>query len=476
MSLKNLSDSKQYILLVAIVLLSRLPFLFDGYGLDGDSWSVAITAKHWHETGEYEASRLPGFPVHEYLCSKLIGFGAVGLNSLSAIFSAVAVLFFAMILRTLRFRYAFLASLTFSMVPVFFIHSTTTIDYVIAISFILGGMYFLLKNRIITAGVFIGLAIGTRITSGAMLVSLSILLAESDGLKNNTKRILRLIVPAILTGVLLYVPLLSKYGTDFFTYYNVPYPSIPKVLYKFSFEVWGVIGFLGILISTGLLFLPDRITAKKFLFPRSVNEKFVVSWLVAIDLYIIAFLKLPMESGYLIPIIPFIILIFGKYLFNKAFVFLCAMLILSSFACTISPVERFDAVTPSKVSYQFNAAGEKLNFDVLQGPLLSYKCRRENGIKFVDDLLASSDTISVKSVIVAGRWYNQMFMQSGDTGKLKFSLRSYLKEEEAVYFYAKGYTIYYLPKQDYYNKVMKNVDLEIYRAVPYIRENEFLKY
>jgi len=475
-SLNNLSDSKQYVLLVAIVLLSRLPFLFDGYGLDGDSWSVAIASKHWQETGDYEASRLPGFPVHEYLCSKLIGFGAVGLNSLSAIFSAMAVLFFAMTLRTLRFKYSFLASITFSMVPVFFIHSTTTIDYVVAIAFILGGMYFLLKNKILLAGVFIGVAIGTRITSGAMIVSLSILLIENDGLKNNLRRIFRFILPALLTGAILFLPVFLKYGTDFFTYYNVPYPSISKVLYKFTFEVWGVIGFTGLLISTGLLFLPNRITAKKFLFPRSVNEKFVVSWLVAIDLYIIAFLKLPMESGYLIPIIPFVILIFGKYLFNKAFVFLCSMLILSAFACTISPVERFDAVSPSNISYQFSASGEKLTFDVLQGPLLSYKCRRENGIQFVDELLLTADTISVKSVIVAGRWYNQMFIQSGDTSKIKFALRSYLKEEEAVYFYAKGYVIYYLPKQDYYNKVMKNVDLEIYGAIPYLKENNFSKY
>jgi hypothetical protein len=475
-SLKNLSDSKQYILLVVIVLLSRLPFLSDGYGLDGDSWSVAIASKYWSDTGVYEASRLPGFPVHEFLCSKLIGFGAIGLNALSAVFSAIAVLFFAMILRTLRFKYSFLASLTFSMVPVFYISSTTTIDYVLAIAFILGGMYFLLRNKLLIAGCLIGLAIGTRITSGAMVVSMSIMLAENDGIKNNIKRISRFILPALITGFLLYIPVLRRYGIDFFTYYNIPYPAIAKVLFKFAFEVWGVIGFLGLLISTGLLFLPNRITAKKFLFPRSINERFVVSWLVTIDLYIIAYLKLPMEGGYLIPIIPFVILIFGKYLYNKAFVFLCIMLMLSSFISTISPVDRFDAAQPSKLSFEFNTGGENIIFDFLKGPLFSNKERRKNGVQFVDEILSSTDTISVKSVIVAGRWYNQMFIQSGDTSKLKFELRSYLKEEEAVYFYAKGFVIYYLPKQDYFNKIMKNVDLDIYKAVPYIRENKFSKY
>ncbi len=459
--------------LVALVLISRLPFIGDGYGLDGDAWSLAITAQHLKNTGEYTASRLPGYPVHEFLCSMFINYGYFGLNLISALFSVIAVLFFALSLKILRFKYIFLAAFTFSMVPIFYIHSTTTIDYVIALSFVLGGMYFLLKNNIIIAGIFIGLAIGTRITSGAMLIPLSILLIGFDGFKNNLKRILRLIVPALITGLFLFIPVFQKYGLEFFAYYNVPYPSIAKVLYKFSIEVWGVIGFLGLIIATGLLFLPNRITAKKFLFPRSVNEKFVVAWLVSIDLYLIAFLKLPMESGYLIPIIPFVILIFGKYLYDKAFVFLCVMLILSSFASTISPQDRFDAVIPSKTSIIFNSFGEKLSIDLIKGPILSYKERRKNGIQFVENLLTSTDTISNKSVIVAGRWYNQMIVQSNDTSKRKFTLRDYLEEEEAIFYYSKGYTIYYLPKQDYYNKVMRNVDLEVYRAIPYLKNNKY---
>ena len=470
MYLKIQSEKWQYVLLVVIVLMTRLPFISDGYGLDGDAWSVAISAHHWHDTGEYSASRLPGFPVHEYLCSLFVDYGYIGLNLLTTFFSVIAVIFFAMTLKLLRFRYIFLASITMSMIPVFYIHSTTTIDYIIAVSFVLAGMYFLLKEKIILAGIFIGLAIGTRITSGAMLIPFSILLVEYDGFKNNLKRISRLILPALITGAVLFIPVLQKYGLGFFTYYNVPYPSIAKVLYKFSIEVWGVFGLLGLIISTVLLFLPSKITNRKFLFPRSVNEKFVVAWLVTIDLYIIAFLKLPMESGYLIPLIPFVILIFGKYLYDKAFVFLCTMLILSSFVCTISPKERYDAVSLSKSSFVFDGAGEKLIFDIFKGPVLSYKERRKNGMDFVNKLLLSTDTINRKSVIVAGRWYNQMFVQCADTAMLNFKLRAYLSEDEAVFFYAKEYVIYYLPKQDIYNKIMRNVELDVYSAIPYIKE------
>ena len=66
MSMDSKKEILSYVLLVIFVLLTRLPFIGsgNGYGLDGDSWSIAITAKNIHSTGIYEASRLPGFPVY----------------------------------------------------------------------------------------------------------------------------------------------------------------------------------------------------------------------------------------------------------------------------------------------------------------------------------------------------------------------------------------------------------------------------
>jgi hypothetical protein len=472
--IRDFIERRQHVLLAALVLLSRLPFLSDGYGIDGDSWSVAITAGEIRESGSYVASRLPGFPLHEWVCALFEGYGYAGLNMLSAIFSAIAVLYFSLILRHLRFRYVFLASITFSLVPSFYIYSTTTIDYVIAVAFIMASMFYLLKGRLVAAGLMLGLAISTRITSGAMLVPFCILLFNTDGFANNVKRMMTLSVPAFILSSIFWLPVLLTYGSEFFMYYNVPYPTIQKILYKFSVEVWGVIGFIGIVVSTGLLFLPNRITTRKFLFPRGVNEKHVIAWLVAIDLYIIAFLKLPMESGYLIPVIPFVILIYGKYLYSKAFVFFCICLMLSAFIGNISPVERFDAADPSPASVQFNAGGERVNFDMLKGPVIAYMDRRRNGIEFVEGLIQSTDTITRNSVIIAGRWYNQIMVQS-DFANLKADIRDYLSEGEAVYYYAKDYEIYFLPKQDVYNKIMRNVDLEIYGGRPYLN-GEFLRF
>lgn len=466
------TDSFKLWLFALAIFLSRLPFLSQGYGLDGDSWSVAIIARNIAHTGQYEVSRFPGYPVQEYICSLFYNGYAWRLNLLTAIISTIGILFFALTLKTWKFKYVFLASTALAFVPIIYINSTTTIDYVWALSFLLISLYFVARYNAILAGIFIGLAIGCRITSGAMLLPYAIMILQTGDRKQNILKIIKLASSALLVGALLYYPAYARYGTGFFTYYDLPYPSISKVLYKFFIETWGLVGLLALFISVCLFFLPGPVTARKYLFPRSVNEKYVVAWLIAIDLYIIAFLRLPMESGYLIPMIPFVILIFGKYLYSKAFTFLAVMLILSSFFFNISPVEREDAATASALSFTFNQGEERLSLDALEGPIFSYESRRENGMKFTADLLQSFDTLKRKSVLVAGRWYNQLYLQRKDSTELDVQIRDYIKQDSLLYFIGKGYEIYYLPKQDYYNQLMRGVDINLFGARNYIQEKK----
>ena len=107
-----------YFLLFIIVLVSRLPFLSAGYGVEEDSWGIALAGLHTHMSGIYEPSRFPGHPVHEYIYSAWRGHSAFFYNFFSAFFSAVAALVFAMILKHLNFRYAFLGALALAFTPV----------------------------------------------------------------------------------------------------------------------------------------------------------------------------------------------------------------------------------------------------------------------------------------------------------------------------------------------------------------------
>ena len=59
-------DTKQ-LLLFLLVLATRIPFLFYGYGVEEDSWGHVLNAALMNETGVYEISRLPGHPLYEAL-------------------------------------------------------------------------------------------------------------------------------------------------------------------------------------------------------------------------------------------------------------------------------------------------------------------------------------------------------------------------------------------------------------------------
>jgi hypothetical protein len=464
------NESTQIIVFAAVILLSRVPFLFSGYGLDADSWEVALTAKNISSSGVYEVSRFPGFPVHEFLCSLFYTGSYVSLNLLSTIIGTVGLIFFVSTLKALRFKSVFLAAFALASVKTIYVNSTVTVDYTWALAFILIALYFVVKDKPVIAGLFLGIAIGCRITSGAMLVPFAIMISQTGELKKNTMRILKIIFTTCITGGLIFLPVFLRYGKSFLTYFDAPYPSIPEVLYKLSFGVWGVVGFIGIIVATCLLLLPIKTSAKKYLFPRSVNEKYVVSWLVAIDLYIIAFLKLPMEAGYLIPIVPFVILLFGKYLYDRAFTFFAIMLIVSPFIASITPVERNDAPVQSPLAVKFEAGGESLIFDPLIGPLFAYESRRERAMEFTSHVLRSADTLHGKTLVIAGRWYTQLEVRQSETSKKNILFIDYARPAELLKYSEEGYGLFYLPYQDRFNLTKYGFDVKTFGAMPFITE------
>jgi len=151
-----------------------MPWLNAGYGNFTDAWRVAYAGYLITQSGHYVASRLPGYPVHEYTASFLWSDGPLALNTISAISSAVAVGLFAIIVRRVNGPFL-LASLTFAMVPIVYIASVSNIDYMWTSAFSLMATYLAMRKHAVGAGLALGLAIGTRITSAAMLLPLAYL-------------------------------------------------------------------------------------------------------------------------------------------------------------------------------------------------------------------------------------------------------------------------------------------------------------
>src|SRR5512143_2231933 len=168
--------------LAALVFLSRLPFLSPGAGNDNDGWFLVNAAREMAATGRYTTSRFPGYPVQEWLASWVAraGGGPVGMNALSALAAAACAWTFARLLRRLGVRDAALAALAMVCVPAAYVASVTPMDYLFAVAFLLAACDARLAGRPRLAGLWLGLAIGTRLTSAVLLPAVLLLPSQRE--------------------------------------------------------------------------------------------------------------------------------------------------------------------------------------------------------------------------------------------------------------------------------------------------------
>ena len=443
-------------ILFLIVFISRLPFLSAGFGAEEDSWGIALAAFHTKISGIYEPSRFPGHPVQELIYSFLWGMGPLVFNGLSALFSAIGTVFFALILKQLQFKHFFIAALAFAFVPVYFISSTYTIDFVWTEAFVLISFYYLLKNKLILSGIFLGLAIGCRITSGAMLLPFMIIIWQQKDLKQNAIQLIKIIVPMIFIIALAFFPLVKQYGSSFFMYYDqFPYPPITKVLYKMIVGVFGFIGVIAIAIAIVSILINRKKQNFENLFDKPLTKKIIIASFIIIVLYSISYFRLPQKSGYMIAILPFVILLFGNYLNSRIFKLLCFAFMISPFICSINLTDKLRGAEHSKYAGTFTISGQELFFDPFSGPIFSDYSKRKQKINYTEEVISKTDTIKTKTVIIAGWWYNEIMVEMIPRTKNELVVfESYIDSNKINNYLANGYQLYYLPEQNSYNDLM----------------------
>lgn len=467
MPLINKSNSP-LIALFFIVLLSRIPFINAGYGVEEDSWGIALAAFHTKLTGIYEPSRLPGHPVQELIYSALWGTGEIVFNGLCALFSAISAVYFALILKHFQCKHFFIAALAFAFVPVYYISSTYTIDFVWTETFVLISLYALLKKRFIISGIFLGLAIGSRITSGAMLLPFMIIIWQQDNIKQNILNLLKIAIPTSLVTILAFIPIIQQFGFSFFMYYDqFPYPPITKVLYKMVLGVFGLVGTIAIIYFV----LYTVLTKNKNhgnLFTNGLSKRVIIACYTIIILYIISYFRLPQKSGYMIPVIPFVILLLAYYANSKQFKTICIALIASSFVCSINLTDKIRGATHSQYAFVFNASGQELFFDPISGPIFSDYSKRKLKMAYTKSVREKANTTNEKTVVIAGWWYNEIMVESIEKNQNNFvTFEFYIDSEKIKNYLADGYKITYLSEQDKYNDLMYKMQLTNTIAIPF---------
>lgn len=318
---------RAFLALGAVYVVSRVPYLNLGYGTDPDAWRVALSAHHLLDAGEYLPSRLPGYPLHEFVTALLVKGGWVTTNLSTVLVSLLGVYLFARLAADRRLPARGALTVTFAFAPLLWINSVTTMDYMWALTGILGSYLLTTKGRPGLAGACLGLAVGFRLTSGAMVLPLGLLLWRESRVRDVPRFL------AALAGVSLvaYSPVIAVYGLHFLNFYgaSVTWQSFLNRLGK---DALGVLGALAVLAAFALSWRNLRRLPKDL---RS--EPHVLVWVVVVVLYFVSFARLPHEIAYLIPVFPFGLFLMARYLRPSLLRVALAVILLAGFVDITSP-------------------------------------------------------------------------------------------------------------------------------------------
>lgn len=317
------------------VLLSRIPWVSGvSLGRDRDAWSTGLVAEKMADTFVYEASRLPGYPFVEIASAVFAGSSIWLYNLLTAIMSALCAAFFYLLLKQLHAQSPLLLTSAFAFSVTVYIESLELMDYMWALTFILASFYYSKKQKHCLSGLCLGLAVACRITSGAMLLPLLILSYED--LRANKRNIIMFIIGGVIPVVLFFLPVFYTYGLSFFGYYgDNSQLSLRLVLRSITVKLWGYPGTIGLIIA----FIYALIFRKKL-----YDNQTILICLLVIAIYTLAFIKLPHETAYLLPIVPFVLIMMDRVVTHKRVLYITCVLIAVSSFVNITPAGAFSPV------------------------------------------------------------------------------------------------------------------------------------
>lgn len=385
----DLSRPLAFAVLALAVVLSRLPFINIGYGTDPDAWRVALSGYWLWDHAEFFPSRLPGYPVPEYASAAVIKGGWLATNSLTLAVSLVGLWFFARIVAKLDLPARGLVVVGFAFTPLIWINSMTTMDYLWAVTFILGCYYLLLTGHVSLAGVMLGLAAASRSTSILFLVPFALFLLR-EGRRGQLRDF---VVWSIAVPVVLYLPIAWRYGPGFLSFYDakVGYLNVLRLLAK---DTLGLIGSATVL-AAAIVSLP-RLKA----FPGDAwRDNNVMVWAFGIGIAVFVFLRLPHEAAYLLPLYPFGFMLMAKYFRRGALIAAIGAILLAGFVDLGTPG---DELTLSSLR----------ELTVTQGLVLSNRTTMQAQNSFVEDLDALD--FPRHSVVSLGFSYPQFVVKNRD--------------------------------------------------------------
>lgn len=314
------------ILLVAGLLYIPLAFL--GYGSDSDAQSVVRTGQHFVATMDYVPSRLPGFFIHEVFTYFLNLLGGSLLTNLGTIGMAILSLacFYKLCVHW-NIPHPALLTLIFMIHPIVWVSAGSTMDYLWALGFALYGFNRLLAKKYLSAVILFSLAVGCRLST-LFLVAVLILFQffKSPG---ERRKLLLSGTATLGLSFTFFIPVLDFLEWDFSRWLVLstgdpalwtPLLRAGRFFYK-NLMFWGLPAVLWLAVS-GIKAVVQRRTKPKISFDSTD-----LLCITVIAVYEILFLLAPIELEYLIPLLPFAIMLIGK-LFHQQPLYLMILFVL----------------------------------------------------------------------------------------------------------------------------------------------------
>jgi hypothetical protein len=277
-----------------------------------------------------------------------------------------------------------------------------------------------------------GLAISSRINLVIFLLPFTYLAWKET---RNIKKVIYFNLGAGIIPIIMFGPLWIKYGLRLITYVQVNFTLI-SYIEQVGYYIYSGFGLLPIIIFLiGLL-----ISAKKLIIQVLNGNEEIIFLLLTIVPTLILYLKAPYAAEYLIPVLPFGLILVGKLYNSKLFSLLCILLLLSS------------VVNVCSISIDDNGKPEFKIID--EGAIKKNIDERIHRMQYSEQIRSSKIN---HSIVVA--YYYLPFIQylNLNSGK-NYTKKGYLdidndveylnslNMEEFEEFKKKGYTIYYVKR------------------------------
>lgn len=390
------------VLLALLVFATRVPFLDLGYGWDYDGWGNVDAARRI-ATGECVfASRPPGYPVVITVFSHLWNLGPLAINGLTAVFSALSAAIMASIFLRLgsRLHVALLAGLALAFTPIVFANSSNAMDYVWALAFDLAAFRLALDRKATLAGMCLGVATGCRITSLALALPLSMLLGMDGGRRfAGWRKTIPFLGASFLAACICYLPVLQEYGIGHLTFSHQSFsgfiPYLPSMVFS---GLLGPLATLALVPAVACAIGRGRAPGAVPATGRSASLLMAACGLTLV-LYGAAFVRLPAEAAYLIPIVPFLLLLLGLRLGSKALCSFCLVLGLSPFLLSLvkDPRDVYAVEGPAWRRY--------VNRVEWKGAVLNGKALRERQRSGIESVFAAAGRMGNGRVTIVASSY-----------------------------------------------------------------------